>query len=349
MRRTMHPLERLVNLVALLLDARRRSPSIRSRRLAGPTPRRTLASAKRMFERDKGILRDIGVPIEVVAVDAWEVEQGTRSPRTVLPAGDRLHARGDLGAVRGGPLGRSDSSAEEAVRKLLWTGRGRILVGVSGSPLATDGGPTSGSPRRPRRSRASGASGSGYRTSRGERCERVSTPTAWPSGRQLVPGGLDRERAETRSFRLSGSRPTSSTSGRGAPPEGFRAADHVQVGPWGPGEPRERATVAFSPEAAWWATRACGRRGRATRDDGWVEVAVPTGPGRGWRRGSCRSGRTPVALEPPDLRPRSSGAWRSRSCPRDRSAQAPKASERLRRLLVVVPTWFGTPGRRWRR
>ena len=73
----MHPLERLVNLVALLLESR--TPltfeQIRSK-LAEGYGHQDASSAKRMFERDKDVLRDIGVPIDVVSTDAWDVEHG---------------------------------------------------------------------------------------------------------------------------------------------------------------------------------------------------------------------------------------------------------------------------------
>ncbi|HYX80342.1 MAG TPA: DNA-binding transcriptional regulator, partial [Actinomycetota bacterium] len=73
----MQPLERLVNLVALLLDSRRplTFEEIRERMPEG-YPQEDEDSAKRMFERDKDLLRDIGVPIEAVATDAWDVERG---------------------------------------------------------------------------------------------------------------------------------------------------------------------------------------------------------------------------------------------------------------------------------
>ncbi|HEX2425981.1 MAG TPA: DNA-binding transcriptional regulator, partial [Actinomycetota bacterium] len=78
----MHPLERLVNLVALLLE----SPlplTFDQIRDAMPEAyaQQEVATAKRMFERDKDILRDIGVPIEVTATDPWDVEQGYTIPK----------------------------------------------------------------------------------------------------------------------------------------------------------------------------------------------------------------------------------------------------------------------------
>src|SRR5213596_2248029 len=54
----MHPLERLIDLVALLLDARRPYTFEDIRRLMPAYQQADVASAKRMFERDKDILRE---------------------------------------------------------------------------------------------------------------------------------------------------------------------------------------------------------------------------------------------------------------------------------------------------
>jgi proteasome accessory factor B len=77
----MHPLERLVNLVALLLESRRplTFEQIRAKMPEG-YGQDDVQSAKRMFERDKDVLRDVGVPIEVIATDAWDVEHGYAIP-----------------------------------------------------------------------------------------------------------------------------------------------------------------------------------------------------------------------------------------------------------------------------
>ena len=78
----MQPLERLVNLVALLLESRTPLTFEQIReKLAEAYEHEDVNSAKRMFERDKDVLRDIGVPIEVVAVDVWDAEQGYTIPK----------------------------------------------------------------------------------------------------------------------------------------------------------------------------------------------------------------------------------------------------------------------------
>src|SRR2546428_42427 len=77
----MHPLERLINLVALLLEARRPRTFEEIRELVPAYQQEDVSSAKRMFERDKDTLRDVGIPIEVAPTDVWDSEQGYRIPK----------------------------------------------------------------------------------------------------------------------------------------------------------------------------------------------------------------------------------------------------------------------------
>lgn len=303
----MQPLERLVNLVALLLDARRPLTFDQIReRMPEAYEQEDLDTAKRMFERDKGILRDIGVPIEVVATDVWESEQGYAIAKDEYYLPEIAFTPQEISALFvAAHAGREGSSAEEAVRKLLYGAEGGILVGVGGFALATDG---VSDRRLTAAAEAVAAQRSvrfGYRTSRGVEGERrVDAFGLAVRGGSWYLVGMDRERGEIRSFRLSRVSTDIVDEGEGgAPPEGFRAADHVQVGPWGPGEPAERATVAFSPEVAWWATKGLqGAEVLLERPTGWVEVAVPNGPGEGLASWILSFGPDAIVLEPENLR-----------------------------------------------
>lgn len=303
----MQPLERLVNLVALLLDAVR---PLTFDEIRGHMPeayeQEDLDTAKRMFERDKGVLRDIGVPIEVVPTDVWESEQGYAIAKDAyyLPAIDFTPQ--EISALFvSAHAGREASSAEEAVRKLLSGAEGGILVGVSGFALATDGLPDARLNAAAEAVAAQRAVRFGYRTSRGVEGERVVDAFGLAvRGGSWYLVGLDRERGEVRSFRLSRVASELVDAGEGStPPEGFHAAEHVQVGPWGPGEPQERARIAFSPEVAWWATKGLqGAEVVRERPDGWVEMAVPNGPGEGLASWVLSFGPDAVVLEPEELR-----------------------------------------------
>jgi predicted DNA-binding transcriptional regulator YafY len=275
----MEPLERLLNLVGLLLESRIPRTFDEIRELLEPYRQENVDSAKRMFERDKDVLRDFGVPLELVDLDAWGGEQGyvIRKERYYLP--EIAFTPEELGALFVAAQSGSDETtpAEQAVRKLLTGAEGGVLAAVGGGPLAS--GSDARSPllvaaadaaERRRRIRF------GYRTSSGHGSDRTVDAYAVVFRRghwYLV--GFDLDRDDVRAFRLSRFTTDLSDTGEGGePPEGFRATDHVQPGPWSPA-PEDRATIAFAPEVAWWA--ASGQPGAEVSDprpDGWVEVSV---------------------------------------------------------------------------
>lgn len=303
----MQPLERLVNLVALLLDSLRplTFDEIRQR-MAEAYEQEDMESAKRMFERDKGVLRDIGVPIEVVPMDVWESDHGYTIPKDEYYLPEISFAPEEISALFvAAHAGREGSSAEEAVRKLLYGSEGGILAGVGGFALSTD---ADADARLTAVAEAVAEQRSlrfMYRTSRGAEAERhVDAYGLAVRGGHWYLVGRDHDREETRSFRLSRVVSDISDVGEGsAPPEGFRASDHVQVGPWGPGEPAEHARIAFTPDVAWWATKGVqGATRLTTRPDGWIEVDVPTGPGEGLASWVLSFGPDAEALEPEELR-----------------------------------------------
>jgi proteasome accessory factor B len=144
-----------------------------------------------------------------------------------------------------------------------------------------------------------------YRTSRGETSRRQVDPYGLVvRGGQWYVVGLDRERGEIRSFRVSRMTGDVEHDGEaGSPPEGFRAAEHVVGGPWGPGEAHEHAVVAFSPDIAWWATKGLeGVESAGTRADGWLLQRIPTAPGDGLVSWVLSFGPDAELLEPEALR-----------------------------------------------
>ena len=302
----MQPLERLVNLVALLLESRRplTFDEIRER-MPEAYEQDDLDTAKRMFERDKGILRDVGVPIEVVATDAWDADQGYAIAKDAYYLPEIDFTPEEISALFvAAHSGREDSPAEEAVRKLLYGTQDGILT-AAGSAMSSDGtsetllGAAAEAVAGQRRVRFT------YRTSRGAQAEReVDAYGLVVRGGHWYLVGLDRDRDEIRSFRLSRVASGPADVGEGsAPGAGFRAADHVQVGPWGPGEPREMARIAFSPDVAWWATKGVqGAETALVRDDGWTETLVPSGPGEGLASWVLAFGPDAIVLEPRELR-----------------------------------------------
>ncbi len=277
----MEPVERLLNLVALLLEAGKPVSFDRIRELLPEAyGHEDSESAKRMFERDKDLLRDYGVPLKMEATDIWEAEQGyvIRKDEYYLP--EISFSPEEMAALFvAAKTGGQDVPAEQAVRKLLYGADGGVLAGAADGPLAA--GPDTPSSRllaaadaaqRSRRLRF------GYRTSKGAVSDRqVDAYAMLCRGGHWYLVGMDADRLEIRAFRLSRFTQEPVDVGEGSePPEGFRAADHVRAGPWGMGEPAERARIRFSPEVAWWA--AAGLQGGAAEPvgpDGWQVLSVP--------------------------------------------------------------------------
>ena len=276
----MHPLERLIDLVALLLEARRPLTFDDIRAVIPAYQQQDVGSAKRMFERDKDILREVGIPVELAPTDAWEVEQGYRIPKDQYYLPEVAFTAEEVWAlfVAAHTPGES-GEAEQAFRKLSAGTETNVLTAMADrtpAPGVDPSGPHLGAiadalaRRRVIRFR--------YRSTRGKPGKREVDPYAlvFRSGHWYLVG-LDRGHGEVRSFRLSRLLSSVKEAGEGsAPPEGFDAARQLEAGPWGLGRPAERARVAFSPKVAWWAVPDVpGARVLRTRRDGWLEVDVP--------------------------------------------------------------------------
>jgi proteasome accessory factor B len=275
----MEPLERLLNLVGLLLETKR-PLTFEQIREAMPEAYggANVDSAKRKFERDKDDLRNYDIPLVMQPVDAWG-ELGYTIPKDKYYLPEIEFTSEEMAALFiAAQTGDDDQTAERAVRKLLYGAQGGVLTNLSGSPLAA-GSASPGSTllaaadatSRQRRVRF------GYRTSVGQASPReVDAFGMVCRGGRWYLVGHDHERNAVRAFRLSRFTTSLQDAGEGSPPpEGFRAAEHVMVGPWGGGDPEERVEVAFSPSVAWWATTGLRNAAVSKRPDGWVVVSVP--------------------------------------------------------------------------
>ncbi len=300
------PLERLLNLVALLLETRAPLTFEQIRETLEPYRQEKVDSAKRMFERDKDLLRDYGVPLELVDVDAWGGDQGYVIPKDAYYLPEIAFTPEELGALLvAAQSGDENTAAERAVHKLLYGADGGVLAGLTGGPLA------SGSDARSELVLAVAAAAQrygrisfGYRTSQGKASEREVDAFAMVfRGGHWYLVGHDRDRDDVRAFRLS--RFTSEPEDRGdgtSPPPGFSAADHVQAGPWD-ASAEERAVIALSPEVAWWAASSLtGATTIGAGEDGWVEVAVPLADEQALAGLILQFGDDAVAREPASLR-----------------------------------------------
>src|SRR5439155_24123951 len=115
--------------------------------------------------------------------------------------------------------------------------------------------------------------------------------------------GFDRERDAVRAFRLSRCTTELEDAGEGsAPPDGFRAIDHVEAGPW-QSTAEDRALVAAAPGAVVLVESTFpGVVRERTRDDGWVILAVPAADEHALAALLLQFGADVEALEPPTLR-----------------------------------------------
>jgi proteasome accessory factor B len=273
------PLERLLNLVGLLLETPKPLTFEEIRRVLEPYGQNNTDTAKRMFERDKDVLREFGVPLELVDVDVWGTEQGYVIPKEKYYLPEIEFEPGELGALLvAAQSGGRDPAAERGARKLLYGADGGVLAGLAGGPLA------SGSDARSNLVQAAAEAAQGlrrvrfaYRTSEGRVGER--DVDAWAmvfrAGHWYLVGH-DRERDDVRAFRLSRVVGELGDTGAGStPPDDFHAADHVQAGPW-VARGDDRARVLFSPDRAWLAaSQFPGAREVGTEDGGWAVIDVP--------------------------------------------------------------------------
>lgn len=69
-------IERILNLLAFLLTVQRPVTADEIRNTVAGYDQDSDAAFRRTFERDKDLLRSLGVPLEMAALDIWEVESG---------------------------------------------------------------------------------------------------------------------------------------------------------------------------------------------------------------------------------------------------------------------------------
>lgn len=272
----MNKAERLINLIAMLLEAKRPVTLERIRSSIPGYQQSTMASFKRMFERDKSDLREMGVPIHVEHVDPFGEEVGYRIPKQeyYLPEIEftqeekvalLLVNRLSMGEVI--PLSRETHSALLKLSPDLGAGS---RIGQPGSPPWRFGAQSGsvedltalwGAVVERRTVRFT------YRSlGEGEERERSLDPYGlyFDKGTWYVVG-FCHLREEIRSFRVSRIRSGVELAhpGREGPdferPPDFRLEDYARILPWEFEEGSEyRAVVRFSPRIAWLVERDLG-------------------------------------------------------------------------------------------
>ena len=298
----MNRLERLLNLVAALLDAPR--PLSRAEIQQRVPGYGEGESARRAFERDKDALRGMGIPLvtEPLAGDLREAGEGYRIPREQYQLPDAGLAPDELAAlhlaastVRLGATGPSGDPGEAAVA--IWK-LGGAAGEAGGAPLAALPGSehlpvlfSTVGERRP----------VGFRY-RGE--ERTVDPYRLHfTGGHWYLIGLDHRRSDTRNFRLdrlespprpgeagSFERPTAPTAPLPAP---WRMGDEEQV---------EALLLVDADQAEWAASRTGPGSVRERRADGSVVLAVAVTNREAFRSFALGFLDHAEVLGPPELR-----------------------------------------------
>jgi predicted DNA-binding transcriptional regulator YafY len=274
--------ERLLDLLGLLLDASTPVTFDHIRmELKDAYTQGDVDSAKRMFERDKDTLRELGVPIETTSRDEWTDENNAYfipKDKFYLPeigfTPDEISAL-LVAATSAG----EDDFAERALRKLLYGAEAALLRGRDDPLLA--GGPDLSGDRLAAVADAIAERRQvsfEYMTSAGDTSERQVDPYSlvWRSGHYYLVG-LDRDRNDIRSFRISRFASDVASAGTAsAPPDGFSGRDHVTGGPRGlEGSEPVSTRIAFTDRVSWWATADVQGAAKVESADGWDEILLP--------------------------------------------------------------------------
>ena len=265
-------IERVLNLLAFLLSVGRPVTADEIRHTVAGYDQETDEAFRRTFERDKDLLRQLGVPIRMEHTDAWEVEQGyvvapdeyalddpglTDEERTALWIAATMVR---LGGQAAGPA---------AIFKL-----GGASALAAGEPLTADLG-------------AEGESLAALFTAVSER--RTVGFTYKSKKRKLAPYGLAHRRGHwyivggttdgVRVFRVDRMTEVAAgeTSGAFERPSGFRLRDELPDAPWTAGEDDVVVEVVFDAEVAWWARRQVVAAATTITEesDGVITVQLP--------------------------------------------------------------------------
>ncbi|MDH3471946.1 MAG: WYL domain-containing protein [Acidimicrobiia bacterium] len=266
-------IERLINLLAFLLTVGRPVSADEIRNTVAGYDQGNDDAFRRMFERDKDLLRGLGVPLHLEATDSWEVEYGY-----VVPPDDYSF---------------TDPGLTDEERAALWLAAQVVRIGgqapgagaifkLGGAPMAAAGEPLAAD---------LGVSADDLGTAFAAVTERRTLVFTYrDKERQVDPYGLvhrmghwyvvghDHSAKEVRSFRVDRAQDlmTSENGNAFERPKGFRASKAISATPWEVGEADIEATVTFDASVAWWARRQLGSSAKVEESaDGGLTVTMP--------------------------------------------------------------------------
>ena len=270
-------LERLINLVIALRETRRPMTAADIRERVAGYSQPDHEAFRRMFERDKADLRDLGVPVDTVSLEPWDDRSGYRIDPARYNLPDVQLAPDELAALALAvqATGLHDEGAAALLKLEVATGQpvGGRRSGDPGLGVSLDA---------PHREALIAAQVSRtvvsfrYRPLGRPAAERTVDPHAlvYRRGRWYLVGH-DHARDERRAFRLDRIDGEVATVGEaGAFPQPDDGVSVDDVVPARAADGPETAEVMASEEVAWQVARRA-RGGGTPGDDGWTRFVVP--------------------------------------------------------------------------
>ncbi len=264
-------IERVLNLLAFLLTVDRPATADQIRNTVAGYDQDTDEAFRRTFERDKDLLRQLGVPLRLEHTDAWEVEQGY----VIAPE----------------EYGLADPGLSDDERAALWLATSMVRLGgeaagpaaifkLGGAPAVAAGEPLTAD---------LGPEGEVLALIFEAIAERRRLAFSYRDRvRSLEPYGLAHRRGHwylvgntrdgIRVFRVDR---MIDPKARGnaeafAVPAGFHLRDELPDTPWSAGDDDLSVTVAFDPEVSWWARRQLTADATVTDSaDGGMVATIP--------------------------------------------------------------------------
>jgi proteasome accessory factor B len=274
-------IERLINLIAALLETERplTAEEIRDRIAGYDQPNQE--AFRRTFERDKEALRTMGIPLELRATGvAGQDADGYIIPKDKYYLPELDLEPDELAALRlaAETVVGGANIAEAGLMKLSVDAPGASWAGprvVWGADVAAEQ-PLLGPLYEALLERT--PISFDYETASGEGSTRTVEPygLVHRSGHWYVVG-RDTGRDAVRSFKVSRIKPEVTTGdGTFEIPESFDARAHLSGEPWQIGEQETTtAVVRFDPALAWWPEQNLTGLTQSTTSDGAVDVEMP--------------------------------------------------------------------------
>ena len=275
----MNRVERLINLIAALLDSPHpmRAEEIRERIAGYDSP--TDAAFRRTFERDKADLKAIGIPVELVE-DPWGGVPSYTIPRERYYLPDLDLQPDELAALR--------IAANAVLGAQGAAGSGLLKLSVAGPDVPWAGARLTWNADIAATEPLLSPLYEAIADRRVVSFTYQSAGSAEPRSRDVEPFALvhrrghwyligrDRELGETRTFKLSRITPPIETGGDTfVPPDNVDPEAHIGGDGWIGGDDTINARVRFSESVAWWATQSFPPERVTPGPDGAADVAFP--------------------------------------------------------------------------